>query len=110
MQEATSRRLREELDLEAELEFVYKFSYHARFDASGSERELCWVFLGRTAEEALPNAHEIADLRWFPADRLQAILERDQQEFTPWFRLEWEALVKEHAARLQKYQPAVSVK
>lgn len=105
MEEATSRRLREELNIGAELEFVYKFAYRARFDASGSENELCWVFLGRTEETPVPNSREIANTRWVAADRLQAELESKPDEFTPWLKLEWRRLSEDHAALLRRYAP-----
>ena len=55
MEEATARRLEDELHIAAELEFVYKFAYQARFDATGAENELCWVYLGRTGGTVTPN-------------------------------------------------------
>ncbi|MEX2496299.1 MAG: isopentenyl-diphosphate Delta-isomerase, partial [Woeseia sp.] len=48
MEVATQRRLRDELNIGAELEFVYKFAYQADFGKDGAENELCWVYLGRT--------------------------------------------------------------
>lgn len=103
MEEATSRRLHEELNIEAELEFVYKFAYAAQFDAAGSENELCWVYLGRTSKAPAPNSHEIAGIRWVAADRLRADLEGEPADFTPWFRLEWRRLAEDHAEILGRY-------
>lgn len=103
MEEATSRRLAEELNVDAELEFVYKFDYEARFDASGSENELCWVYLGRTTQAISPNDREIAATRSLSATDLQAELARTPRAFTPWFKLEWERLGMDHATVLQKY-------
>ena len=103
MDEATSRRLREELGIEAELEFVYKFAYEARFDASGSENELCWVYLGRTDRRIAPNKSEIAATRAISAERLQRELEKNPRDFTPWFKLEWQRLGENHASALGRY-------
>jgi isopentenyl-diphosphate Delta-isomerase len=107
MEEATSRRLREELGLEAELEFVYKFAYEARFDASGSENELCWVFLGRTGEPVAPNENEIAATRVLSAEKLEAGFETRPEDFTPWFKLEWQRLRETYATALGRYSGAV---
>ena len=41
---ATTRRLRDELNVEAELEYVYKFAYQADYGDAGAENELCHVF------------------------------------------------------------------
>lgn len=103
MEEATSRRLRDELNIDAELEFVYKFAYRARFDASGSENELCWVFLGRTAETPAPNSREIANTRWVAAEHLQGELESAPDEFTPWLKLEWRRLAEDYPDVLRRY-------
>lgn len=108
MEEATARRLREELNIGAELEFVYKFAYSARFDASGSENELCWVFLGRTADTVVPNRHEIAAVRTLAPHEIDSELERESARFTPWFKLEWHRLAAEHPDRLDRYVRPVS--
>ena len=54
---AVQRRLLEELSLEAEVRFFFKFSYHARYDLHGSERELCHVYAGRLTGWPAVNAN-----------------------------------------------------
>jgi isopentenyl-diphosphate Delta-isomerase len=103
MRQATSRRLRDELNIDAELEFVYKFTYQASYDDLGAENELCWVYLGRTVDAILPNRNEIADTSWLSASELQRKLEEKPAQFTPWFKLEWQRLKKDHAQVLTKY-------
>ena len=103
MQVATARRLYDELHVEATLEFVYKFNYQAQFDASGAENELCHVFLGMTGGEALPNAHEIAAIRYVSADTLLAELSDPTKPYTPWFRMEWLTLIDAHRETLKRY-------
>lgn len=103
MQIATARRLLDELNIEAELEFVYKFAYQAQYDASGAENELCHVFLGRVGADVRPNDHEIAALRYVAGDALLAELTGEKGRFTPWFRLEWTALLDNHRESLARY-------
>lgn len=103
MDEAVHRRLEQELGMSADLEFVYKFAYHARYDDEGSENEFCWVYLGRTADRVIPNETEIAATRSLAADELDAELARRPDQFTPWFKLEWQRLREEHAETLRKY-------
>jgi isopentenyl-diphosphate delta-isomerase len=103
MPEATARRLRDELNIDAELEFVYKFIYRADFGRLGAEYELCWVYLGRSERDTAPNRHEIAAVRSLSADRLDAELGATPELFTPWLRLEWQRLRQDHAALLEKY-------
>ena len=103
---ATGRRLLEELGIEIELEFVYKFQYQASFGELGSEHELCSVYLGRcAAEEVRPNATEIEAIRFVAAGELSDEMDENPGEFTPWFRQEWERLKGEFAETLSRYLP-----
>ncbi len=86
---ATRRRLRDELNVEASLEFVYKFAYQAGYGEDGSENELCHVFLGRAPEEVHPNAHEIDRIRFVSAHKLDEDLSESPETLTPWFKMEW---------------------
>jgi isopentenyl-diphosphate delta-isomerase len=93
MEAATQRRLHEELGVICPLEFLYKFQYHAQFDATGAENELCSVFIGRCAEPIRVNAHEILAWRWISPEGLQSELAaHGAARFTPWFILEWERI------------------
>ena len=93
MEAATRRRLQEELAIGADLEFAYKFSYQARFGELGSENELCSVYLGKTDQAYSANANEIAEARYVSRDALNSELQSNADEFTPWFRMEWERLI-----------------
>ncbi len=100
---ATRRRLADELNIEAELEFVYKFVYQASFGELGSEHELCHVFLGRVDGEPRPNASEIRATRYVSPGELDDELAARPDAFTPWFKLEWESLKTEFHDQLSRY-------
>ena len=100
---ATIRRLQDELNVSASLEFVYKFSYQASFGEAGSENELCSVFLGRLDGEPQANATEIEEMRFVSADTLSDELAANPNMFTPWFKLEWQRLTEEFGETLFKY-------
>lgn len=100
---ATMRRLGDELNIGAELEHVYQFAYQAAFDATGSENELCHVFLGKVLGEVQPNDHEIADIRYIPAADLDLELSDYPQRFTPWFKQEWRTLKETYPEQLSRY-------
>ncbi|MEM8982053.1 MAG: isopentenyl-diphosphate Delta-isomerase [Pseudomonadota bacterium] len=102
MDEAVPRRLQQELGLSAELAFVYKFQYQARFDATGSEHELCWVYVGRCDEAPQPNDNEIAAFRYISPAALDAELDAPDNGFTPWCQLEWKALRGPYADALSR--------
>ncbi len=102
---AVERRLRQELGMRARLEFLYKFSYHAAFGELGSERELCWVYAGTSADPVRPNENEIAAWRFVDPDALTAEIEADPDRFTPWLKLEWQRLQRDFRRRLGAVQP-----
>ena len=100
---ATSRRLLDELNLEAELEHVYWFCYEADFGEAGSENELCHVYLGRVFEDLRPNDSEIAALRFASPAELEREFADEPDSYTPWFRQEWEELARTYRERLARY-------
>ncbi len=99
---ATRRRLRDELNVEAELEYVYRFSYQAGFGEAGSENELCHVYLGR-CNAVTPNENEIAAVRFVTARAMAGELATQADTLTPWFRMEWQALQRDYRDTLSKY-------
>ena len=100
---ATGRRLRQELGLEAELQYIYKFQYQAQFNDDGAEHELCWVYLGRCDDNPQANAHEIANWRFVSVADLEAEMSEYPERFTPWFKMEWERLNTEYMDLLAPY-------
>ena len=106
--EATQRRILEELGVAAELEFVYKFTYHARYGDLGSEHECCSVYLGRTADTLAPNDNEIAAVRFVTPAALNEALATEGDRYTPWFKMEWQRLNDEFRDRLGKYSEALA--
>jgi isopentenyl-diphosphate delta-isomerase len=97
---AAVRRLREELALTCELEFLYKFEYQARFGDVGAEHELCWVFAGFSDGAPLANPGEIAAWRYVTPQELTAEMASGPERFTPWLRLEWPEINARHLARV----------
>ena len=103
MQTATMRRLRDELNVEAELEHVYWFCYTAEFGEAGSENELCHVYLGRVDGKVRPNESEISGIRFIPIGDVATALGANVERYTPWFRQEWRELIDRFPDRLAKY-------
>ena len=89
MEAAISRRLLQELGMTGDLHHLYTFQYHSRFGDAGSEREVCWVWVGVSDDAASPNPDEVSGLRWVAPDRLDEEMAARPQDFTPWFLMEW---------------------
>lgn len=94
--DAAVRRVREELGLRAELTFTHEFTYHASYGAAGSEHERCSVFVGRAEAEPVVHPQEVAAVRWVPPAEMDAVLAEPDGPYTPWLRLEWQALRQTH--------------
>jgi len=103
LQIATMRRLQEELNIVAELEYVYHFRYQAEFSEAGSENELCHVYLGKVGGDVRPNDSEIESIRFLSSVDLDREFANQPQQFTPWFKQEWRVLQREYAEPLARY-------
>lgn len=100
MDEAVDRRLEQELGLQCRLHRLFRFQYQARYGAEGSEHELCSVYAGRSDRDPRVNDTEISAWRWITADALDAELAADGDAFTPWLRIEWARIRREHMASI----------
>lgn len=100
MEQATHRRLVEELGVDAELQFLYKFVYQADFGDVGAEHELCYVFIGRAHGDVTVHPDEIADWKWVEPAEVTRMLRQEPERCTPWFKLEWQALMSDWRGRI----------
>jgi isopentenyl-diphosphate Delta-isomerase len=102
-EEAAHRRLKQELGIEADLSYLYKFEYRAPYEDIGSEHELCWVWLGVTdAKSIVANPHEISDWRFFSKEELDHELDINPDEYTPWMKMEWQCIFSDYADLVPK--------
>lgn len=99
---ATRRRLAEELGMRCQLQHLYHFSYHARYRDLGSERELCHVLVGQSADPVQANPTEVGAWRFVAPEALDAEIAAHPERFTPWLKMEWQRLRGEFAARLPR--------
>jgi isopentenyl-diphosphate delta-isomerase type 1 len=72
MDTAIHRRLREELGMDCELGYLFKFQYQAQFDADGAEHELCWVYAGRSDAQRAGSHPK----HWTPRSQLARTISR----------------------------------
>lgn len=109
MSEATQRRIHQELGVSSnDLQYLYKFHYHAQFGNLGSEHELCSVFIGSTTDEVVANINEVSDWRFINASQLQEEVNESPESFTPWFKMEWQHLIQNYESELAKLGADVS--
>jgi isopentenyl-diphosphate delta-isomerase len=96
-EQAVHRRLREELAVDADLIYLYKFKYQAGYGEIGAEHELCSVFVGKIPAPVRidVNPSEIAAWQWMPAADVDRMIVEQPDLVTPWFVMEWRRLRSE---------------
>ena len=87
LEEAARRKLRQEMGIEANPRFAFKFQYKAPLDNQLIEYEIDHVFIGQFDGEPVLNEHEAEDWRFVDLHSLKQQIHTDPQQFTPWFRL-----------------------
>lgn len=99
---AAKRRLREEIDVDADVVPLYKFEYHAQFGEVGAEHEMCSVFAALSDAPVAGNPNEIADFAFMSPERLDAELAGQPDRYTPWLKMEWPRIRDAHWATIKK--------
>ena len=86
--------------MQSELKYLYKFKYHARYGETGSEREYCWVYAGKSNDRVTVNGNEVADWRFIDPAQLEREMANQPGSFTPWFKMEWQRISSAHRHEL----------
>lgn len=91
-EDATQRRLKEELGTTSDLKPLFSFLYKVQFDNGLTEHELDHVFAGKVGERLKPNPDEVSDIRFVEPIDLKFWIASDPSQFTPWFLMIMEKL------------------
>ncbi len=92
---AARRRLKEEMGMEADLQFVFKFMYKAPFDNLLTEHEIDHVFIGKTDQLPVINPKEVASYKYMKPEDIKLDMEQNPQSYTVWFRIIFNEFYKE---------------
>ena len=92
---AARRRLKEEMGMEADLQFVFKFMYKAPFDNLLTEHEIDHVFIGKTDQLPVINPEEVASYKYMKPEDIKLDMEQNPQSYTAWFRIIFNEFYKE---------------
>jgi isopentenyl-diphosphate delta-isomerase len=85
--EAAKRRLKEELNMDAELCEVFVMRYRADVGEGLVEHEYDHVFVARALSDPQANPVEVQSVRWMEKDAVKRAISDTPEAFTPWFRL-----------------------
>lgn len=86
LEEATARRLREELGFTCPLDRLFSFYYKADYDPTYGEHEVDHVFKGTYDGDVTPDGNEIEEFTFIPISALREDVQRAPQKYTPWFK------------------------
>ncbi len=84
---AARRRLKEEIGLNADPEYLYKFIYKAKLDNDLTEHEYDHVFTCITDEAPILNREEVADFKYINMSELFTDIDENPDQYTFWFRM-----------------------
>jgi len=103
LEQATRRRVREELGIDAGLHRLYSFIYQADYLDVGAEHELCHVYIGTASDTGIEvHPDEVAEIDWLSIDELGRRIQSEPEPYTPWFKLEWAELMSRHRDRIER--------
>lgn len=87
MDEATRRKLKQEMGIDLRTEYVYKFIYRTSLDKGLIEHEYDHVFKGIFDGEPVINKQEVEDWKFISPRQLLDDIALNPQNYTHWFKL-----------------------
>ena len=85
--QAAKRRLREEMNIEANLNWNFSFEYKTNFENGLIENELDHVFIGESNQIPLPDPHEVSDWKYVNMEELELDMQNNPGNYTHWFHI-----------------------
>jgi isopentenyl-diphosphate Delta-isomerase len=87
MEDSVYRRLKEEMGLETETRFQFKFLYRADFENGLKEHELDHVYFGKSDEKPRPDVNEVMNWKYISLEKLFADISLHPANYTAWLKI-----------------------
>lgn len=87
IEEATRRKLKQEMGIEVKTEFAYKFIYKTNLDKNLIEHECDHVYTGIFDGQPVINNDEVEDWKFIDLKSLQKDVHQNPEDYTYWFKL-----------------------
>jgi isopentenyl-diphosphate delta-isomerase len=84
---AARRKLKQEMGIDLQPDFAYKFLYKAPLDNGLTEHELDYVFVGQFDGEPAVNADEVSDWKYVDLAALRHDVDVHPARYTVWFKM-----------------------
>lgn len=94
LEEATQRRLEEEMGFSCPLKKIFKFQYKADFSNGLTENEIDHVFIGKYGGEPELNEEEACEWKWVNLEELEEDIDKNPEKYTPWFKVSIPKVIK----------------
>jgi len=93
IEQAASRRTREELGCEPELQKIHSFIYKAALDNNLTEYEFDHVLFGNYEGEMNLNVDEVSEIVYLPIQQIRQEINEQPEKFTVWFKIIFEEVI-----------------
>lgn len=100
MQQATSRKLEQEMGINVPLKFEYKFLYRTNLGENLTEHELDHVYTGVFNGVPIINPEEVEDWKFVDIKSLRTNMFQNPDDYTVWFRIIMERLELDRSAHV----------
>ena len=87
IQDATHRRLQEEMGFSCDMQEILQFTYKASVGNSLTEHEFDHVFVGKYDGKVLPNPEEVQNYMWVTKEELVNDIENNPNKYTEWLKI-----------------------
>ena len=99
LEEATSRRLWEEMGMHCEMHEVYTFIYKAPVGEGLTEHEFDHVFIGQCDDAPQINHEEVESWKYMSLTELADDIQLHPELYTEWFKITFEEMTQHHPLR-----------
>lgn len=87
MEHAVKRRLKEEMGIDVQPEYAYKFIYKATLENNLTEHELDHVYIAQFDGNPVANPAEVETWKYASISAIQAAVQKNPEAYTYWFQL-----------------------
>lgn len=94
MEQATSRRLQEEMGMTCDMHEVFTFIYKAPVGLGLTEHEFDHVWFGQSDDTPLINTEEVASWKYMSLDDIAEDMRQHPESYTEWFKISFREVSK----------------
>lgn len=94
LEQATARRLQEEMGMTCEMHEVFTFIYKAPVGLGLIEHEFDHVWFGQSDDTPVINTEEVESYRYMNLDDIAEDLKQHPESYTEWFKISFDEILK----------------